>query len=82
MGVVAGVLPELGSPIAPTQRQQDSSQPAQGEMLRDNPITPQCVMGILEIVITAARDGVILTVHENNQKIYMDLMQKGLINKE
>lgn len=40
MGVVAGVLPELGSPIAPIQRQQDSSQPAQGEMLRDNPITP------------------------------------------
>ncbi len=48
----------------------------------DNPLTPQCVMSVLEIVTTAARDGAILTIHENNQKIYMDLMQKGLIDKQ
>lgn len=45
----------------------------------DNPISPQCVMGVLEIVITAARDGAILTMHENNQKVYQDLRDRGLI---
>lgn len=45
----------------------------------DNPISPQCVMGVLEIVITAARDGAILTMHENNQKVYQDLKDLGLI---
>ena len=45
----------------------------------DNPMTPQTVMNLLEIVVTAARDGAILTMHENNQKVYMDLVQKGII---
>lgn len=48
----------------------------------ENPVTPQSLMTILELVTTAARDGAILTMHENNQKIYMDLMQKGLIDKQ
>ena len=42
-------------------------------------MTPQTVMNLLEIVVTAARDGAILTMHENNQKVYMDLVQKGII---
>ena len=46
----------------------------------DNPISPQCVMSVLEIVITAARDGAILTMHENNQKVYQDLKDLGVIH--
>ena len=45
----------------------------------DNPISPQCVMSVLEIVITAARDGAILTMHENNQKVFQDLRDRGII---
>ncbi len=46
----------------------------------ENPLTPQCVMSVLEIVITAARDGAILTMHENNQKVYQDLKDLGAIH--
>lgn len=46
----------------------------------ENPLTPQCVMSVLEIVITAARDGAILTMHENNQKVYQDLKDLGVIH--
>lgn len=45
----------------------------------EEPMTPQCLMSVLEVVITAARDGAILTMYENNEKIYKDLVDKGLI---
>jgi hypothetical protein len=39
----------------------------------EEPITQKCLMEVLEVVITAARDGAILTMYENNEKVYRDL---------
>ncbi|MGV8123997.1 MAG: hypothetical protein AB9903_10385 [Vulcanimicrobiota bacterium] len=39
----------------------------------EEPITQKCLMEVLEVVITAARDGAILTMYENNEKIHHDL---------
>lgn len=33
---------------------------------------------VLEVVITAARDGTILTLYENNEKLYDDLRRAGI----
>lgn len=33
---------------------------------------------VLEVVITAARDGTILTLYENNEKLYEDLRRAGI----
>lgn len=33
---------------------------------------------LMEVVITAARDGTILTLYENNEKIYEDLKAAGV----
>ncbi|MBI3927711.1 MAG: hypothetical protein HY319_19380 [Armatimonadetes bacterium] len=33
---------------------------------------------LMEVVITAARDGTILTLYENNEKIYEDLKAAGI----
>lgn len=33
---------------------------------------------LMEVVITAARDGTILTLYENNEKIYEDLRAAGV----
>lgn len=35
------------------------------------------LLDVLEVVITAARDGTILTLYENNEKIYHDLKVAG-----
>jgi len=35
------------------------------------------LLDVLEVVITAARDGAILTMYENNEKIYEDLTLCG-----
>lgn len=37
--------------------------------------THKLLMDVLEVVITAARDGVILTMYENNEKIYHDIKE-------
>jgi hypothetical protein len=42
------------------------------------PITHKCLMETLEVVITAARDAAILTMYENNEKIYHDLKAAGV----
>lgn len=39
---------------------------------------PKLLLEVLEVVITAARDGAILTMYENNEKIYMDLKAAGV----
>jgi hypothetical protein len=36
------------------------------------------IVEVLEVVVTAARDGVILTLYENNEKIVEDLRQAGI----
>lgn len=36
------------------------------------------IVEVLEVVVTAARDGVILTMYENNEKICEDLRQAGI----
>ena len=36
------------------------------------------LLDVLEVVITAARDGAILTMYENNEKIYEDLRAAGV----
>ena len=36
------------------------------------------LLEVFEVVITAVRDGVMLTMFENNEKIYYDLMQAGI----
>jgi hypothetical protein len=36
------------------------------------------IVEVLEVVVTAARDGVILTLYENNEKIAEDLRQAGV----
>jgi hypothetical protein len=41
----------------------------------EEPITQKCLMEVLEVVITAARDGAILTMYENNEKVYRDLKE-------
>jgi len=39
---------------------------------------PKLMLEVLEVVITAARDGAILTMYENNEKVYYDLKQAGI----
>lgn len=39
---------------------------------------PKLLLEVLEVVITAARDGAILTMYESNEKIYMDLKAAGV----
>ncbi|MCL5773637.1 MAG: hypothetical protein M1536_04585 [Firmicutes bacterium] len=39
---------------------------------------PKLLLEVLEVVITSARDGAILTMYENNEKIYMDLKASGV----
>lgn len=39
---------------------------------------PKLMLEVLEVVITAARDGAILTMYENNEKVYYDLKQAGV----
>lgn len=36
------------------------------------------LLEVFEVVITAVRDGVMLTMFENNEKIYYDLKQAGI----
>lgn len=36
------------------------------------------LLEVFEVVITAVRDGVMLTMFENNEKIYHDLLQAGI----
>jgi hypothetical protein len=36
------------------------------------------LLELMEVVITAARDGAILTMYENNEKIYYDLKNAGV----
>jgi len=36
------------------------------------------LLEVFEVVITAVRDGTMLTMFENNEKIYYDLMQAGI----
>ena len=38
----------------------------------------QWIVEVLEVVVTAARDGVILTLYENNERICEDLRQAGI----
>jgi hypothetical protein len=40
---------------------------------------PKLMLEVLEVVITAARDGAILTMYENNEKVYYDLKQAGIL---
>lgn len=40
--------------------------------------THKLLMDVLEIVVTATRDGVILTMYENNERIYENLRQAGI----
>jgi len=39
---------------------------------------PKLLLEVLEVVITAARDGAILTIYENNEKLYYALKQAGV----
>ncbi len=38
----------------------------------------QWLVEVLEVVVTAARDGAILTMYENNERIYEDLEKAGV----
>lgn len=37
------------------------------------------LVGVLEVVITAARDGTVLAIAENNERLYRDLQRAGVI---
>ncbi|MDQ7822960.1 MAG: hypothetical protein RDV48_09225 [Candidatus Eremiobacteraeota bacterium] len=45
----------------------------------DGRVSQKTLMEVLEVVITAARDGAIITMYENNEKIHHDLQQMGLV---
>jgi len=42
------------------------------------PEQSRLMLQVLEVVITAARDGAILTMYENNERIYTQLAQAGI----
>jgi CII-binding regulator of phage lambda lysogenization HflD len=41
--------------------------------------SPEQILQILEIVVTAIRDGTMLALYENNERIYQELVEAGLL---
>ena len=50
------------------------------QQIRDNPDfdLSEFLLRMFEVVVTAARDGAILTMYYNNEKIYEDLRRVGI----
>lgn len=39
----------------------------------------ELVLEILEVVVTAMRDGAMLALYENNERVYQDLLEAGVL---
>lgn len=40
---------------------------------------PELILEVMEVVVTAMRDGAMLALYENNERLYQDLVEAGVL---